>query len=122
MASESVTHFVIPSASYTKTQNFDVPVNCRSLLVTFDITVASGGASTLTLSIRGKGITSGVYRNILTGNAENTVVTRTYRVSPHIAAAANADAADLVPPMINILIAVATAGANTYSVDVSECV
>lgn len=68
-----------------------------NLVLVANITAITGTSPTITFTIQGKDAASGVYRTILTGAAITAVGTQTLKVSPHLTAAANVVAQDLLP-------------------------
>jgi len=83
----------------------------------FDITAVTSTPS-LTFKVEGVDRVSGKTWTILTGAAEAAVATRVYRVSPSLAASANAVAQDVLPPFIRITVTHGNANSATYSLAV----
>lgn len=77
------------------------------------------GTATLLITINGKDIASGQYYNILTGASVTTNSTNRYKVSPSIAAVANAIAQDELPPTFQIVATIGGTGAAIYSLSYS---
>ena len=121
IASESASRVVLASASRTTTQTSDdLAVSARSIEVRLNMTVV--GTGSVTVAINGKDLASGTYYNLLTGAAVVTNSMNRYKVSPHLTAAANATAQDIVPDVVQIVVTANNANPATYSVTLTSCV
>lgn len=108
---------LLASASRTTTQTGADITNYNGLaavVVVLDMTTV--GTGSVTLTIEGKDTASGKYYTLLAGAAVVTNSTNRYMVSPHIAAAANAIAMDILPRKFRINVTANNANAATYSV------
>lgn len=108
---------ILASSARTTTQATPITnYNSRGIVVTLDITVASGTGG-LTLVIESQDSASGKFVTILAGVA-NLIVTGTtqYKVYPGLTPAANAVANDIIPRNFRIRVAVGDASSYTYSV------
>lgn len=113
--SEEVT--LLTSASRTTTQTSADLQNLgghAGLIVVLDMTTV--GTASVTVTINGKDSASGKYYLILAGAAVVTNSTNRYRVSPTLAASANAIAQDELPPVFQIVVTANNANAGVYSV------
>jgi hypothetical protein len=78
----------------------------RGLKLVINITAITGTTPTLTVTIRGKDPTSGVYWSILASTALNATGTTILTVYPGLTAAANSVANDVLPPNFNVQYAI----------------
>lgn len=107
---------LLPSASRTTTYTSPDLQNLggrSGLSVILDMTTV--GTGSVTVSINGKDVASGKYYLILTGAAVTTNSTNRYKVSPTIAASANAIAQDELPPTFQVVVTANNANAATYT-------
>jgi len=89
-------------------------VGHQSLIVVFDVTAVS--TSDVKLKIEGKDPASGKYYTILESASVTTISINVYRVSPHLTAAANTIAKDIMPTTFRFTMTHANANSTTYSV------
>jgi hypothetical protein len=112
---------VAPSINRTATDWWDFDTaydgspNAQSLFVIIDCTVDAEAASVV-FKIQGVDPISGKTWDILTSAAVAAVGTVVLRVSPHITAAANTIAKDIVPARVRILATAADGDDLTYSI------
>lgn len=109
----------LPSAARTATPTKTDITNAagQSLIVVIDTTAAGVTPSTV-FTIQGKDPTSGKYYTILASAAITAVGTVVLRVSPHLTAAANTIAKDVLPSTIAIDAVHGNGTSHTYSVGV----
>ena len=92
----------------------------RNAVVTIDITALAGTSPTLTVTLQGCDPASGKYRTILASTALNAVGTTYLKVSPHLTAAANSVAQDLMPGRYRVQWTLGGTSPNiTFSIGVS---
>lgn len=89
----------------------------QNLIVFLETTAI--GTATLTLSIKAVNPVTGTTYTILVGTAVSTNLMTAYRVSPHLTAAANLIAKDIVPAEFQIDVAVGSAAAADYNIGLS---
>jgi translation initiation factor RLI1 len=118
-ASESLSHVVLVAAGRTTTYTSpDIQVSARSLSVHVNTTAI--GSGNITATINGKDVGSGTYYLLLAGAAISSNTFNRYKVSPHLTAAANSIATDLVPDVVQVVITANNANAATYTVTLVE--
>lgn len=108
---------LLPSGARTATQTSPDLQNLgghSGLIVILDVTTI--GTGNITLSINGKDPASGKYFSLLAGAAVSSNSTNRYRISPTLAASANAIAQDELPPTFQIVVTANNANPVTYSV------
>jgi hypothetical protein len=110
---------LLPSAARTATATSAEQVNQEDyagLLVVFDITVLTAGAS-LVAKIQGKDPAgSGNWYDIISSAAKTAVGTSVLEISPELTAAANVVANDHAPHNWRVVVTPADAKSVTYSV------
>lgn len=83
------------------------------LLVILETTAI--GTASLTVTISGVNPSSGTKYTLLAGTAVSTNLQTVYRISPHLTAAANLIAKDIVPARFNISVAVGNANPADFN-------
>lgn len=108
---------ILPSAARTTAPTISTFQVGRvgGLIVVIDVTVDPASAS-LVFDIEGVDAFSGKFFNILTSAAIAATGTTVLRVSPHLTAAANLIAKDVVPPAFRMVATPADTDSMTYSI------
>lgn len=109
---------ILPSAARTATptvDTFQVAGDVRGLLVIIDCTAATATPSVV-FTIKGVDQVSGKTWDVLASAAVTATGTTVLRVSPHLTAAANLIAKDLVPSSFTVSAVHADTDSITYSV------
>jgi hypothetical protein len=97
------------------TSEIELPFGTQSLYVVIDCTAVSATPS-VTFAVQGVDRVSGKVFALLTSAAITGTGTTVLRVSPHLTAAANTIAKDIVPPVIRVVPTHGDADSITYSV------
>lgn len=97
--------------------------NARGLKLFINVSAVSGTTPSMTITIQGKDVTSGVYYNILSGVAITAAGTQLLEVYPGLTASANAVANDILPRTFKVAWAITgTTPSFTFSIGASEIV
>jgi hypothetical protein len=109
---------VLPSAARTadpNTMEFRDLGRVSGIVVVVDATAIVSTPS-ITVKIQGVDVATGKTWDILTSAAIATAVTTVLKVRPGITVAANVAVADIIPPIIRIVVSHGNANSITYSV------
>lgn len=123
MPRNEVRNDVLVSVARTATVNSADQINAdgRGVHVIIDVTVDPAAAS-VTPTIQGRDPLSGVYYDILVGNAITAVGTTILKVYPGIGAVANGAASDVLPRTWRVRMVHADDDSITYSVGANSIV